>query len=97
MRAEALSALRNMKDDWEQIATTSQHGLNMVLPASDRNRYNESVHKLMISGVDLDATDFDIDSPIPTNKKRGRPYDGVSISVLLSRVKDVLRRVDAEQ
>jgi hypothetical protein len=97
MRSEAQSALRNMKDSWEQIAKTSQHGLNALLPASDAGRYNEAVHKLMISGVDLDADYFETAPPIPKNRKQGRSYDGVAISVLLSRVDSVLRRLDAEQ
>lgn len=97
MRTEALSALRHMKDSWEQTTRTSSHGDNVLLPASDRNRYNESVHKLMISGADLDASDFETDPPIPKDKKQGRSYDGVSISVLLGRANSVLRRLDAEQ
>src|SRR5215207_5693758 len=91
MRAEALSSLRNMRDSWEHITKTSPYGDNTLLPGSARDRYNESVHMLMISGVDLDASYFETDPPIPKDKKRGRNYDGVPISFLLSDVKDVLR------
>jgi len=97
MRAEALSALRRMRDSWEETTKTSRHGDDTLATASDRDRYNESVHKLMISGVDLDADYFESDPPIPKNKKRGRHYAGVSMSLLLSRVESVLRRVDTEQ
>jgi hypothetical protein len=41
MRVEPLSALSNMKDNWEQTAKTSQHGLNVLPPASAVDRYNE--------------------------------------------------------
>ena len=97
MRAEALSALRHMRDSWEEITKKSHYGDDTLATVSDRDRYNESVHKLMISGVDLDASYFESAPPIPKNKKQGRHYAGVSMSLLLSRADSVLRRVDTEQ
>jgi hypothetical protein len=97
MRADALSALRRMKDSWEETANRSRHGSDVLVPLSDRDRFNESVHKLFIATGEVDANCFETSQPFLKNKTQGRPYDGIPVGWLVGKADRLLRKFDSEE
>lgn len=94
MRAKALRRIRRFVDEWSEVRSSSPTGDHTPISVHEVERYNMALNRLREAGETVSNKHYAVGPVVPKHTYVQQPEDGVPVSALIGKARNVLLRFD---